>query len=88
VKATIEISQDQELALRRLASERGETDVFCLVDEAIKAFLAKHAEVERRAITPIDPAHIEELLSLSGALKDDEDDLARRVAGFRELPGR
>lgn len=89
MKATIEISADQELALRLLARARGESDFSPLVDEAIRAFLAKQARLEHHGtIKPIDAADVEELLSLSGVLKDDADDLAGRVALFRELPWR
>jgi len=89
LKATIELSSGQEADLRRLARDSGETDLGCLIERAINEFLERQASPDgARMIEPIEASRVEALLSLSGALEDEDDDLAGRVAQLRELPWR
>ena len=70
MRTTVEIREDQRLALTALAAKRGIRGFSSLVQEAIDAFIA-----EQRG------DHLEVVLALRGALSSAEaDELERRIA--------
>jgi hypothetical protein len=70
MRTTVEIRDDQRLALLQLAHERGIRGFSDIVQEAIDFYLAEHAEDDLRAA-----------LALRGSITDDQAaQMERRIA--------
>jgi Arc/MetJ-type ribon-helix-helix transcriptional regulator len=78
MRTTIELPDDQYVALRTLAARRGMRGFSPLIREAVKLLLARE-----------DEERIDEALGLAGSLDDEEADrLEQHVQALRSRPGR